>query len=98
MTKRETRGAAGREIIANAPVHTGRARGASNGAGEFVRAGKGEAQCDTDCGPEFDKISPRDRGAFPPPKIQHRPDGSKAYCTQKMVLTMGSTLDDPATQ
>jgi hypothetical protein len=26
-------------------------------------------------------------------QIQTQTDGSKAYCTQKMVLTMGSTLD-----
>src|SRR6516225_7415027 len=84
-------GAIGRENHRYLPdAHRARAA-ASNRARALVRAGKGEARRDTDCGQNSPRSGPEIK-AHSLRHIQHRPDESKAYCTRKMVLTMGSTL------
>src|SRR6516225_2531606 len=88
-------GAIGRENHRYLPdAHRARAA-ASNRARALVRAGKGEARRDTDCGQNSPRSGPEIK-AHSLRHIQHRPDESKAYCTRKMVLTMGSTLINQA--
>ena len=90
MTKGKHGGAVGKELSLS-PTH--RARGGRHlGLPSGCAQEKVKRNVDTDCGPEFDKISLRDRSASPPPTFNTDPTNEKAYCSQKLVLTMGSTL------
>jgi len=91
VTKGKHGGAVGKELSLS-PTH--RARGGRHlGLPSGCAQEKVKRNVDTDCGPEFDKISLRDRSASPPPTFNTDPTNEKAYCSQKLVLTMGSTLE-----
>src|SRR5215471_14170581 len=96
MTKEKHGGAVGREL-SRLPRYTQGARG----GGEWGLASWGAQE---KAKRHVTRIADRDSTrsaseimALPFAQIQYRPDGSKAYCTQKMVLTMGSTLESRGT-
>src|ERR1700682_295195 len=92
MTKEETRGG-GREKNRRPFPDTQGARREQMGAGAFLCAQE-KATCNmTRIADRNSTRSAQRSWGVPSAKFKYRPNGSKAYWAQKMVLTMGSTLD-----